>query len=124
MKNTLRQISVVIVLLDYAIVVNEIIPTYNERENIVSLVPAIFDALEKAGIAGEVIIVDDSSPDGTADVAEEMGSRIREVGDEYGATTGRPRRCGWFIAHNGVDFTGDVRQPALDLGGERVFHLG
>jgi adenylosuccinate synthase len=26
----------------------------------------------------------------------EVGEKLREVGDEYGATTGRPRRCGWF----------------------------
>jgi adenylosuccinate synthase len=25
-----------------------------------------------------------------------LGERIRELGNEYGATTGRPRRCGWF----------------------------
>jgi adenylosuccinate synthase len=25
-----------------------------------------------------------------------MGEKLREVGGEYGATTGRPRRCGWF----------------------------
>ncbi|OGU02613.1 MAG: adenylosuccinate synthase [Gemmatimonadetes bacterium RBG_16_66_8] len=31
-----------------------------------------------------------------ADSAE--GGRLRELGDEYGATTGRPRRCGWFDA--------------------------
>jgi adenylosuccinate synthase len=28
----------------------------------------------------------------------EIGERLREKGDEYGATTGRPRRCGWFDA--------------------------
>ena len=28
----------------------------------------------------------------------EMASSMRELGDEYGATTGRPRRCGWFDA--------------------------
>ena len=28
----------------------------------------------------------------------ELGDRIREAGGEYGATTGRPRRCGWFDA--------------------------
>ena len=28
----------------------------------------------------------------------EMGQRIRELGREYGTTTGRPRRCGWFDA--------------------------
>lgn len=28
----------------------------------------------------------------------EEGELIRKLGDEYGATTGRPRRCGWFDA--------------------------
>jgi adenylosuccinate synthase len=28
----------------------------------------------------------------------EMGDRLRESGSEYGAVTGRPRRCGWFDA--------------------------
>jgi len=26
----------------------------------------------------------------------ELGNRIRELGHEYGTTTGRPRRCGWL----------------------------
>ena len=28
----------------------------------------------------------------------EMGNRLRESGNEYGASTGRPRRCGWYDA--------------------------
>jgi adenylosuccinate synthase len=28
----------------------------------------------------------------------EMDERVRKLGGEYGATTGRPRRCGWFDA--------------------------
>src|SRR5207249_340399 len=28
----------------------------------------------------------------------ETGQRIRDLGREYGTTTGRPRRCGWFDA--------------------------
>ncbi len=28
----------------------------------------------------------------------EMGERLRELGGEFGAVTGRPRRCGWFDA--------------------------
>ena len=28
----------------------------------------------------------------------EIGERLRERGHEYGTTTGRPRRCGWFDA--------------------------
>ncbi|MBI2369057.1 MAG: adenylosuccinate synthase [Deltaproteobacteria bacterium] len=29
---------------------------------------------------------------------DDCGGRLREDGQEYGATTGRPRRCGWFDA--------------------------
>jgi len=30
------------------------------------------------------------------ELLDEVGQRIREVGGEYGTTTGRPRRCGWL----------------------------
>ncbi|TVQ91714.1 MAG: adenylosuccinate synthase [Deltaproteobacteria bacterium] len=30
------------------------------------------------------------------EVQGESGERLRRVGQEFGATTGRPRRCGWF----------------------------
>lgn len=32
------------------------------------------------------------------ELLDELGARLRQDGDEYGATTGRPRRCGWFDA--------------------------
>lgn len=32
------------------------------------------------------------------ELTDEVGNRIREVGHEFGVTTGRPRRCGWFDA--------------------------
>ncbi len=32
------------------------------------------------------------------EIEGELGERIREQGGEYGSTTGRPRRCGWFDA--------------------------
>lgn len=32
------------------------------------------------------------------ELRNEIGDRIRERGREYGTTTGRPRRCGWFDA--------------------------
>lgn len=32
------------------------------------------------------------------EAAGEMGVKLRELGGEFGATTGRPRRCGWFDA--------------------------
>jgi adenylosuccinate synthase len=30
------------------------------------------------------------------ELSDETGDQIREVGNEYGTTTGRPRRVGWF----------------------------
>lgn len=33
-----------------------------------------------------------------AELFDEDGARLREIGAEYGATTGRPRRCGWLDA--------------------------
>jgi adenylosuccinate synthase len=29
---------------------------------------------------------------------DELGRKLRQDGEEFGATTGRPRRCGWFDA--------------------------
>lgn len=31
-----------------------------------------------------------------AELNDELGEQLRKEGDEFGATTGRPRRCGWF----------------------------
>ena len=30
------------------------------------------------------------------ELAGELGEHVRKLGNEFGATTGRPRRCGWF----------------------------
>ena len=32
------------------------------------------------------------------ELAEPLASEVRKLGNEFGATTGRPRRCGWFDA--------------------------
>lgn len=32
------------------------------------------------------------------ELLEKTGEALRKIGSEYGATTGRPRRCGWFDA--------------------------
>jgi adenylosuccinate synthase len=47
----------------------------------------------------------------------EIGNAIREAGNEYGTTTGRPRRCGWFdafAAKYATDLSG-VDELALSL---------
>jgi adenylosuccinate synthase len=33
-----------------------------------------------------------------SEIEGELGDRLRDLGGEYGATTGRARRCGWFDA--------------------------
>lgn len=56
------------------------------------------------------------------EISGALGEQIRKVGDEYGATTGRPRRCGWFdgvIAKfaarvNGVDKWALTKLDVLD----------
>lgn len=49
-----------------------VIPTYNERENITTLLARIFGVLKDAGIDGEVVVVDDNSPDGTGALLEDL----------------------------------------------------
>ncbi len=56
-----------------------IIPTYNECENLRNLVPRILGVLTDDGIDGHVIIVDDSSPDGTGALATELSTQHGRV---------------------------------------------
>jgi dolichol-phosphate mannosyltransferase len=49
-----------------------IVPTYNEAKNIEVLVIRAHDSLKKNAIRSEIIVVDDSSPDGTAGIATKM----------------------------------------------------
>lgn len=46
-----------------------IIPTYNEAENIKILLPKLFKIMGFVEGKKEIIIVDDNSPDGTANIA-------------------------------------------------------
>jgi dolichol-phosphate mannosyltransferase len=52
--------------------ISVILPTYNEAENIKRIIPAIAKVFRASGIKGEVIVVDDNSPDGTAEVAASL----------------------------------------------------
>lgn len=55
--------------------VSVVIPAYREAANLVVLVPQIADVLASAGLRGEIIVVDDDSRDGTAEVCEELSRR-------------------------------------------------
>jgi adenylosuccinate synthase len=49
------------------------------------------------------------------ELRDQSGDKIRERGGEYGATTGRPRRCGWFdavIVNHSIRING-IREMAM-----------
>ncbi|HPF98869.1 MAG TPA: adenylosuccinate synthase [Kiritimatiellia bacterium] len=56
------------------------------------------------------------------ELLDETGALLRETGREFGATTGRPRRCGWFdavvarysVMINGIDFWAVTKLDVLD----------
>jgi dolichol-phosphate mannosyltransferase len=54
-----------------------VVPTYNERDRLTDLVEAVFSAYATEGIDGELVIVDDNSPDGTGALADELATRHR-----------------------------------------------
>ncbi len=56
------------------------------------------------------------------ELIDDMGEKLRRKGDEFGATTGRPRRCGWLdlvslrhaIRINGVESIAVTKLDVLD----------
>lgn len=52
-----------------------ILPTYNESQNIISVIESIASALPE-NFAAEIIVVDDNSPDGTGDIVQDYARRI------------------------------------------------
>lgn len=76
------------------------------------------------------------------ELLDEVGDRIREIGHEYGTTTGRPRRVGWFdsvvmrhsrrvsgitnLSLNSIDVLSGLDTVkicvAYDLDGQRIDH--
>lgn len=54
-----------------------VVPTYNERDRLEHLVDAIFSAYAAEGLSGELVIVDDNSPDGTGALADDLARRHR-----------------------------------------------
>ena len=54
-----------------------IVPTYNERDRLPELVDEVFKAYAAAALDAEMIIVDDNSPDGTGQLAEQLANSCR-----------------------------------------------
>ena len=96
-----------------------VLPTYNERDNILPLVSAIRQQLDRAGATYQIIVVDDNSPDGTAqairaahpaDSTVQLHVRAQERGLATAIAHGIRQAQGECIAVMDTDFNHD---PAL-----------
>jgi dolichol-phosphate mannosyltransferase len=56
-----------------------VVPTYNERSRLAELVDAVFHACRRVDVEVELIVVDDNSPDGTGDLADELATTRRMI---------------------------------------------
>jgi len=113
-----------------------VIPCLNEAENIELCIASAFDAMAGAGIAGEVIVADNGSEDGSAELAELAGARVvREPRRGYGSAyiAGFAAARGEFIVMADADLTYDfeeipsflaaLRDGADMVVGDRMEHI-
>lgn len=82
-----------------------VIPAYNEEASIIDTVNGVVDTLEAEGIEHEVVVVDDSSTDGTRLVVENLVAERPQV-----RCVASPYRNGFgFAVRAGLDvYTGDA----------------
>jgi len=85
--------------------VSVVLSTYNERENLSRMAPVIERILNRNKMRGEIVVVDDNSPDGTSDLVKELGKRYGNV-----RLLWRPSKMGPGSAHaDGYRFSkGDI----------------
>jgi glycosyltransferase involved in cell wall biosynthesis len=108
--------------------VSVVIPCLNEAENIERCVTAALQALERMGVAGEVVVADNDSEDDSARLAEQAGARViverrRGYGSAYLA--GFAASSGRYIVMADADLTYDFNDiprfvAALEEGAEMV----
>lgn len=97
--------------------VSVVLPTYNERENIVDLIERLSNVFAHLNLDYEIVIVDDNSPDGTADVIREHCSlvhrpikllvRVNEKGLATAIRAGIHNATGDVIVLMDADFSHD-----------------
>lgn len=93
--------------------VSVVIPCLNEAENIELCVTSALGAMADAGIAGEVIVADNGSEDGSAELAEGAGACVvREPRRGYGSAyiAGFAAARGEYVVMADADLTYDFRE--------------
>jgi glycosyltransferase involved in cell wall biosynthesis len=90
------------------------LPAWNEEQNL----PAVLEDLRRELPDVDVLVVDDGSTDGTADVARQRGAEVLSFGENRGLTVGIAAGYGWALEH-GYAFCGrvdaDGQHRALEL---------
>ena len=93
--------------------VSVVIPCLNEAENIETCVRLARAVLDESGISGEVVVVDNGSDDGSAELARAAGAMVvREPRRGYGSAylTGFDASRGEYIVMIDADLTYDFRE--------------
>src|SRR5215208_280088 len=113
---------------DDEILVSVVIPCLNEEENIEACVRAALAALEESHIAGEVVVADNASDDGSAELAKGAGALVvheprRGYGSAYLAGFAAAR--GEYVVMADADLTYDWNEiphfvAKLDEGAQLV----
>jgi len=89
-----------------------VLPTYNERENLRHALARIREVAQGDGIQLHTLIVDDSSPDGTGDLADRLATELPDV-----SVLHRGGKEGL-----GKAYVAGFRE-ALGMGAERIFEM-
>ena len=102
------------------------VPTYDEKENLEAMVEALAAMREVAPIDGDVLVIDDSSPDGTGEIADRLAAErpwLHVLHRERKEGLGRAYLAGfrWALEHDyayvlemDCDFSHDPRAvPSL-----------
>ena len=71
-----------------------VIPTYNEAETIPSLINELFEKVKELVEKLDILIIDDSSPDGTADIVRKLGEKYEKI-----TVIQRPKKMGLGAAY-------------------------
>src|SRR5688500_3625929 len=115
-----------------------VLPTYNERENLEPLVRAVRGVLAEAAPDHTILVVDDSSPDGTGELADRLARadpHVRVLHRPHKEGLGQAYLAGFdvalregaaFVLEMDADFSHDPSYlaPMIDAAAEADLVLG